>query len=64
MRLQSFLRDNPDANVFPLIMDGRMVQHRLVLAYHEDRYLPEYAFDFIEITKEVFDRLSRVRPVP
>ena len=33
-------------------------------AYHEDRYLPEYAFDFIEITKEVFDRLSRVRPVP
>ena len=29
MRLQSFLKDNPDANVFPLIMDGRMVQHRL-----------------------------------
>lgn len=62
MRLSTLLKLYPDANAFPLTQGRGIVQHRLVLAYHRERFLPECAYDFIEITKEVFDRISKVRP--
>lgn len=62
MRLPMLLELYPDANALPLAQGNAVVQHRLVLAYHRERFLPECAHDFIEITKEVFDRISKVRP--
>ena len=62
MRLPALLASHPDANAFPLLLGDSLVQHRLVLAYHEERYLPEYAYDFIYFTKKAFQRIAEVRP--
>ena len=59
MRLPMLLAAHPDANAFPLALKKSLINHRLVLAYHKERFLPEYAHDFIEITKDVFDGDSR-----
>lgn len=61
MRLPLMLATAPDANMFPLFSQNEPVQHRLVLAHHKERYLPPYADDFIEITKEVFRNLAEIR---
>lgn len=63
MRLPLLLDMYPDANAFPLKLNDSIIMHRLVLAYHKERFLPEYARDFITITKDVFDNIARVRPV-
>lgn len=60
MRLPSLLKMFPDANAFPLSF-ADTARHRLVLAYHEERLLPEYAHDFIRCTKEVYAQISEVR---
>lgn len=62
MRLPLLFEMYPDANAFPLKLKGSIVQHRLVLAHHKDRFLPPYAKDFMEITEEVFGRIAAVRP--
>lgn len=62
MRLPTLLSANPEANAFPLIMGENLVQHRLVLAYHEERFLPEYTKDFIQFTKNAFQKIAEVRP--
>lgn len=62
MRLPLLLKEYPDANAFPLMQNGSIVQHRLVLAYHKERFLPTYAQDFISITKDVFENISSIRP--
>lgn len=62
MRLPAFLAEHPDANVFPLVLNESIVQHRLVIAYHKERFLPDYAHDFIDITKNVFSDIAKVRP--
>lgn len=61
MRLPLLIEAAPDANTFPLLSKNNLVQHRLVLAYHKERYLPPYAEDFIEITKDVFYHISKLR---
>ncbi len=48
MRLPMLLAAHPDANAFPLALKKSLINHRLVLAYHKERFLPEYAHDFIE----------------
>lgn len=63
MRLPSFLEQYPEANTFPLRQNGTIIDHRLVLAHHKDRYMPEYAKDFIEIAKECFDGISEIRKI-
>lgn len=62
MRLPQLLEMYPDANAFPLRLQDGIVQHRLVLAYHRDRFLPPYAHDFIALTEQTFQRISQVRP--
>ncbi len=62
MRLPMLFSRFPDANVFPLAMGKSLIQHRLVLAYHEDRFLPEYAHDFIHYTEDVFSQIAKLRP--
>ena len=62
MRLPMLLSRYPDANVFPLAMGKSLIQHRLVLAYHEDRFLPEYAHDFMHYTEEAFAQIAKLRP--
>lgn len=63
MRLPLLLDMYPDANAFPLKLKDSIIMHRLVLAHHRERYLPEYAQDFIAITKDVFGNIANVRPV-
>lgn len=62
MRLPLLFEQFPDANAFPLKQQNDYVEHRLVLANHKERYLPAYASDFMEITKEVFGKISQIRP--
>lgn len=62
MRLPLLYEAHPDANAFPLTQNGVIAQHRLVLAYHKERFLPTYAQDFISITKDVFEKISNARP--
>lgn len=61
MRLPLLIQTAPSANMFPLLLNNEFVQHRLVLAYHKERFLTPYAVDFIEITKEVFHNISTLR---
>ena len=61
MSLPLLAEKAPDANTFPLMLNGEPVRHRLVLAYHKDRYLPKYMKDFIDITRDVFADLSDIR---
>lgn len=61
MRLPLLLEKFPDANTFPLKQNDGIVDHRLVLAYHRERYMPAYAEDFISITKEAFDNIAQIR---
>lgn len=62
MRVRQLLKDFPKANAFLLKQKEKVVEHRLVLAYHRERYLPEYAFDFMKITKDVFHRIAAFAP--
>lgn len=62
MRMPTLLAMHPDANAFPLFMNGEPVQHRLVAAYHEERFLPDYALDFISLTKQVLEKIAETRP--
>jgi len=62
MRLPLLFEQFPDANAFPVKSGGSFLNHRLALAYHKERFLPEYASDFIAITKDVFDEIASARP--
>lgn len=62
MRLPMLLSLYPDANLFPLALGKAIIEHRLVLAYHQDRFLPEYAHDFIHYTEEAFRQIAKLRP--
>ena len=62
MRLPLLLEKYPDANTFPLKQNDSIVEHRLVLASHRERYMSAYAEDFISITKDVFDNIAKIRP--
>ena len=62
MRLPMLLSLYPDANLFPLALGEAIIEHRLVLAYHRDRFLPEYAHDFIHYTEEAFRQIAKLRP--
>ena len=57
MRLNMLKNLSPYVNAFPLKINDKFVQHRLVLAYHKDATLPEYLSDFIEITKQAFQKI-------
>ncbi len=61
MRLPLLNEKAPGANTFPLALNGEPVRHRLVLAYHRERFLPQYMKDFISITQDVFADLAAVR---
>lgn len=63
MRLPTLLAANPNANAFPVTLKKSLINHRLVLAYHKERFLPDYAHDFIEITQDVFGEIAKVRPI-
>lgn len=60
MRLGILKGMAPKANAFPIKINNEFIQHRLVLAYHEEYTLPEYTIDFINITKEVFAELADI----
>lgn len=62
MRLPTLLATYPKVNAFPLTLKKALINHRLVLAHHKERFLPEYALDFVSITKNVFDEIAKVRP--
>lgn len=62
MRLPMLLEQFPDANAFPVKYKDKLINHRLVLASHKERFLPEYATDFIAMTKSVFAEIARTRP--
>ena len=62
MRLPLLLEEHPDANAFPLMLNGNIIQHRLVLAYHKDRFLPAYAQDFILLTEDILFDIASIRP--
>lgn len=62
MRLPLLLGQFPDANAFPVKFNDKLINHRLVLAYHKERFLPEYAKDFISISESVFSEIARMRP--
>lgn len=62
MRLPLLFEKHPDANAFPLKHNSEFVEHRLVLAYHNERYISPYMVDFINITKDVFHKIAQVRP--
>lgn len=51
-----------EANAFPLTLKNEIIGHRVVIASHKDRVLPQYAQDFISITKEVFAGIATVLP--
>lgn len=61
MRLPVLVKTAPDANTFPMILDGKIVQHPISLVRHKERFLSDYAKDFIDITKDVFEHISNVR---
>ena len=61
-RLPAFLSAYPEANAFPLTLKNEIIGHRVVIASHKDRVLPQYAQDFISITKEVFAGIATVLP--
>lgn len=61
MRLPTLAHTAPGANTFPLILKGEIVQHPISLVRHRERFLSEYANEFIEITKEEFHNISEVR---
>lgn len=54
-------KTTPDANIFPVVLNGEIVQHHISLVRHRERFLPAYAGDFIDITKDVFHNISKVR---
>ena len=62
MRLPLLQTQFPDANAFPVKSGGSIIEHRLVLAYHRERYLPTYAEDFIAFTKEAFGDIAAIQP--
>ena len=43
-------------------LKNEIIGHRVVIASHKDRVLPQYAQDFISITKEVFAGIATVLP--
>lgn len=61
MRLALLEEKAPDANTFPLELDGKPVRHRLVLIHHKERFIPKYMNDFLSITRDVFADLSEIR---
>lgn len=61
MRLPVLIKEAPDANLFPLLLNGQIVEHPISLVRHSERFLPSYASDFIDITKEVFHNISTIR---
>lgn len=62
MRLPLLLEQYPEANAFPLKNNEEFIEHRLVLAYHKERYLAPYASDFIAIAEDVYEKIAQVRP--
>lgn len=62
MRLPLLMEQFPEANAFPVKQNDSIIEHRLVLAYHRERYLPAYAEDFITFTKEAFNEIAAIRP--
>ena len=61
-RLPAFLSAYPEANAFPLTLKNELIGHRIVIASHKERTLPQYAHDFISITKDVFNEIAAVLP--
>ena len=61
MRLPLLLKEYPEANTFPMMLNGKIVQHPFVLAYHNDRFLPAHVHDFIALTEQVLSKIANVR---
>lgn len=61
MRLPELIKNAPDVNTFPVLLNGAFIEHHISLVRHRERFLPPYASDFIAITKDVFHNISRVR---
>lgn len=61
MRLPALADTAPDANTFPLVLKGEIVQHPISLVRHRERFLSAYTSDFIEIAKDEFHNISEVR---
>lgn len=64
MRLPVLITSAPYANTFPMILNGEIVQHHIGLVRHKERFLPAYAKDFIDITKDVFETIASIRLEP
>ncbi len=56
--LENVLRNS---NCFPLKSNGRLVQHRLVIAHRNVKYLTQYVKDFIRISIEVLMNIDQNR---
>ena len=47
-------------NIFPLFFEGKAMIQELSLIRHKDKYLPNYAKDFLEIIYDYFVKLEQV----
>ncbi|MBS5520483.1 MAG: LysR family transcriptional regulator [Acidaminococcus intestini] len=52
MRLSELKKLLITPHCFPLLSNGKLLQHRLVLAYHKDYDLPPFAQTFIDLLKD------------
>jgi DNA-binding transcriptional LysR family regulator len=50
-----------NSNCFPIMSDGLLVQHRLVIAHRNKKYLTQYTKDFIQISIEVLQEIDKSR---
>lgn len=62
MRLPMLWKEYPDANAFPMMLNGNMIQHRLVLAYHKERSLYAYTSDLITLIEQYLAEIANLRP--
>lgn len=58
LRMIEVVRHFPNLNAFPLLIDSKNFQHHFKLLTLRDWELPQYARDFMEITKKVFAQLD------
>jgi DNA-binding transcriptional LysR family regulator len=57
-RLPELYQVMQEAHLFPLLSNGKLLLHRLVLAYHRDYDMPPYASDFIVLLREAVSKLT------
>lgn len=62
MRLPILWKEYPDANAFPMKLNGDFIQHRMVLAYHKERALYAYTSDLITLLQNNLYDISLLRP--